>query len=209
MLVAPAHGFVMIAMPKCASTAIEKGISRFAEIELRGHKFKHMNYAGFARHLEPLLAARGYARTSYEVISLFREPIDWMFSWWRYRARDELADPTHHNHHHFTGNVDFETFAFEALEGSAPYAKLGRQSRMIRSPNGGIGVDRLFRYENLDSALEYLSERIGKRLKLSKRNVSPRRPMELSAEARARLEVLLEDDYKIYRSITDHGQFLR
>jgi hypothetical protein len=189
VIAAPERGVVFLAQTKCASTSIEEVLAPIAEIVGRREpRIKHLNYRDFVETVQPMLERFGFGRESYEVISLIREPIDWLHSWWRYRTRTELADPDHPRHEHYTGEVSFEDFSRSYMEGGPSFAEVGRQAEFVVDLSGGIGVDRLFRFEELDVALEYLGMRLGKRLPdLEVLNSSPPRPLELSDSLRADL----------------------
>ena len=55
-------------------------------------KLKHINCAQFHELMVPVLRKGGYHRKDYEVVSLFREPVEWLESWWRYRKRPALSE---------------------------------------------------------------------------------------------------------------------
>jgi hypothetical protein len=134
MLIAPARGFVFLAMTKTGSTAIESAFGPYAQIvQKNSPQLKHTRYARFERFLAPFLAASGWPRESYEVVCAFREPIDWLHSWWRYRSREAIADPSHRAHKNYTGNVSFEEFARAYINGTHQFARVGRQAKMVKA----------------------------------------------------------------------------
>ncbi len=95
MLLAPGKGFVFLASTKSGSTSIETAFMTHSQMILRKPPaIKHTTYAGFQRFLQPFLNSKGFPRESYEVVCVVREPIDWLSSWWRYRSREKLANPT-------------------------------------------------------------------------------------------------------------------
>lgn len=199
MLLAPTRGFVFLAMPKAASTAIEEAFLPHSQIVLRGNpKFKHATYAQFQRFLQPFLAAQGFPRDSYEVVCAFREPVDWLASWWRYRSREELADPSNPIHRNYTGHVSFEQFVRAYMEGKEQFARVGRQFRFVQPRPGERGVDRIFRYERIDLLVEYLCEKVGEEVEIGVSNVSPKRSFDLSEECERDLREFLEPEYLIY-----------
>ena len=110
MIAAPQHGFVFLAMPKCASSAIEAAVTRQGLFSLSRNPLKHMQASEFEELVAPLIDFAGYPRSSYETLCLFREPIDWLHSWWRYRSRPALANPRSQKHENYTGHVTFEEF---------------------------------------------------------------------------------------------------
>ena len=57
MIALPAHGFVMLSMPKCASTTLVTSLKGHAEILMRVNpKLKHMNCRTFTKRMVPVLA---------------------------------------------------------------------------------------------------------------------------------------------------------
>lgn len=204
MIAAPRHGFVFLAMPKCASTAIERCLDPFGQLLTRGEPaLKHMTYRGFEQTVQPLLARCGYPRERYEVLCVFREPIEWLHSWWRYRARASLARPDAVRHRNYTGDVTFEQFCRAYIDGSEPYATtVGRQSRFVRGGAQLVGVDRIFRYDDLPAFGDHVAHRLGRRIDLRLHNVSPRGALMLPPATRAALREHLTPEYAIYDRVT-------
>ena len=85
----PGRDFVLLALPKTASTALERTLAPYAtEVVGSPPGQKHLPARGFVHTRTLDLAERGHPRESYELVTMFREPIAWLESWWRYRARD-------------------------------------------------------------------------------------------------------------------------
>ena len=197
MLLAPSHGFVFLAIPKTGTSAIETAFRPYAQVAPQGiPAIKHTRYVEFQRFLQPFLATKGFPRESYEVVCVFREPIDWLSSWWRYRSREKLADPAGLRHHRYTGDVTFEQFARAYMEGNNGEA---RQSRFVRARRGHAEVDRIFRYDRLDLLVDFLCEKIDKEVQVGVKNVSPERPFSLSEECERELREFLRPEYRIYQ----------
>jgi hypothetical protein len=197
MLLAPRHGFVFLAIPKTGTSAIETAFRPYAQIAPQGiPAIKHTRYAEFQRFLQPFLAAKGFPRESYEVVCVFREPIDWLSSFWRYRSRGKLADPSSPKHRRYTGDVSFEQFAREYMEGSN---QGGRPSAFVRARSGQAEVDRVFRYDRLDLLVNFLCEKIGEDVELGIKNVSPKRSFSLSEECERELREFFQPEYRIYQ----------
>lgn len=206
MIIVPQHGLVFLAMTKCASTAIEDELYDDGHIVTKGNpRLKHMTYRGFKRHFVPLLRRHGFPRTSYEVVSMFREPIEWLHSWYRYRARDELARATGPRQRNYSGNVSFDQFAQAYIDQSEPYATgIGRQANFVRSPSETVGVDRVFRYDEMPVFVDYLSEKLGRPMHLQALNVSTRtQKLRVSRDMRDALRAHLATEYYIYETHAD------
>jgi hypothetical protein len=199
VLLVPAKGFVFLAATKCGSTSIEAAFMTHAQVILQSPpNIKHTTYAGFQRFLQPYLASAGFPRESYEVVCAFREPIDWLSSWWRYRSRANLANPANPRHGNYTGEMSFERFARAYMAGNERFARVGRQSRFVRPPQGEAEVDRIFRYDRLDLLIDYLCEKVGERVEVGIANASPERTFSLSEECEAELREFLAPEYRIY-----------
>lgn len=198
----PGHGFVLLALPKTASTTLERALAPYASLVISSPPArKHLPARGFEREFVPALAARGHPRDSYEVVTMFRDPVAWLESWWRYRAR-EGARPGNS-----TAGMPFEDFArsYVAGDGSAPTPK-GRPSRFI-SVDGAVGVDRVFSLERPDVWGPWFSERVGRSLDFGRRNVSTAAPGELSEDTRAALTRHFAPEYDVWRRVETTGQW--
>lgn len=197
MLVSFRHRLVIFAMPKCASSALEHALAPGMDMVLRGHPgMKHTNFRKFDRHLRRYLES--FSNASFETFCLFREPQDWLRSWWRYRSRDDIPDKAKSS-----AGLSFEEFAHAHIEERPGAADFGRQSRFVSTGDGDIGIDRLFPYEDSDRWLGYLTERLERDIELGLENTSPRRSDSdaLSPSTDARLREHLARDYEIYDSI--------
>jgi hypothetical protein len=199
VLLAPGKGFVLLAPTKTGSTSIEAAFLAHSQIILQSPpSFKHTTYAGFQRFLQPYLASGGFPRESYEVVCAFREPIDWLASWWRYRSRNKLADPTNPRHRNYTGDVSFEEFARAYMDGSEQFAQVGRLSRFVSPCPGEPEVDRIFRYDRLDLLIDFLCEKVGEEVEVGSANTSPQRSYSLSEECERELREFFAPEYRIY-----------
>src|SRR5260370_33028597 len=100
MLISIKHKFVFICVPKCASTSIETALKQHANIVLGGvPRLKHTTYAEYRQYLLPFFAMKiGTSIESCQPVALFREPIDWLFSWYSFRSRTDLQNPDHQRH---------------------------------------------------------------------------------------------------------------
>jgi hypothetical protein len=202
MLLAPRHGFVFLAMRKTGSTAIEAAFRPYAQLAHQGGApaIKHTNYADFQRFLEPYLAAKGWPRSSYEVVCVVREPLDWLSSWWRYRSRKELASPSHQNHRSYAGHVSAEQFAYAYMKGEGQLvARMVRPSEFVLPLPGRAEVDRVFRYDRLDLLISFLREKVGEEVEVSFKNVSPKeREFSLPETCERELREFFAPEYRIY-----------
>lgn len=203
MMAFPAHGFVLLAMPKCASTSIESALSPYASLVIdKPPSRKHLGCSGFTKRVAPGLAADGHPRDSYELVTMFRDPIRWLESWWRYRAR--LDDDTDNS----TQDLSFEDFAraYVDADPTAPTPR-GRPGTFI-TIDGVVEVDRILAVERPDVWQAWFGERLGVTVGVERRNVSTERVVpELSEATRAALVDYFAPEYAVQARLAETGQW--
>jgi hypothetical protein len=192
VLAFPDKGFVFLSTPKTGSTAIEAAFAhRAAMLIRRPSSLKHMTARRFERVIAPILDEFGYPRESYELVCVIREPVDWVASWWRYLSRPAVAGQPQ-----YTGDLTFDEFAGRVV---GREIKIGNLGRFVRNAEGQEVVSTMFRYDHLDRAVAWMAERLRVDApELEQTNVSPQRPMEISATTRARLEEHFAGQAKLY-----------
>ena len=198
MIAAPKYGFVVLAVPKSGSTALEAAFARHAQLVTSGpHSLKHVGAEGFERDIAPLLDQHGYARADYETCALVRDPVSWMSSWWRYRSRPGIVGTAT-----YTGDMSFDEFVGQVATGEID---LPSQSSYVNRADGTPGVDRLYRYEDLDECLAWLRGCLGpkkaRKTELRQRNVSPDREHDVSAATRDLVEQTYAADLALHRDV--------
>jgi len=197
MLVSFTHRFTFLAMPKCASTALETALGPRMELQVGATPAdKHMNLRRYDRQYRRWL--EDIAAAPMETVCLFREPVDWLFSWWRYRGRPGIPDKSKS-----TAQLSFETFVDHYLDHGTGPSRIGRQSRFVSRPDGQVGVDHLFRYDDIDGLLGWIGERTGWLIAPDRVNISPapHQAAALSPALRRRLEDELSADFRVYETI--------
>ncbi|MBB5514900.1 hypothetical protein FHS89_000906 [Rubricella aquisinus] len=195
MIASLKHRIAFLAMTKTGSTAIETALRPQCEVMMSGHPgLKHMQLRKFNRMVRPLFSQVG---VEVETTCLFREPLDWLGSWYRYRQRPEIP-----NARNSTADLSFRAFVEAYLsEDQPPFARIGRPSNFIRDTEGQIGIDHLFRYDQFDLFERFISDRFGQRFSFRTENVSPRIRLEVEPALRQKVEQALSEDYDIYESI--------
>jgi hypothetical protein len=186
-----------IAVPKTGSTAIEAALEPFASASfVRPPKIKHMTHKRFNRFLRPWLAMEGVE--DIETVAVMREPVSWLGSWYRYRARDELK-----GHPNSTAGISFDTFveAYLMPANRPAYAMLGSQAQQLSRKQDEIGIDHLFRYEELNTLMIFLENRFATQIMLDRFNVSPKLEMPLSTPLLRRLKDQNPLDFATYEAI--------
>lgn len=184
---------VVLATPKTGSSALETALDGTAAlITRRPPELKHTQAFKYrklvARYLEKTAGGR------FSVVAVMREPVDWLGSWYRFRQRSSrINDPQG------TGGLSFEEFVAGYVTTPRPrFAEVGSQFRFLSDGAGGVGVDRLFCYEQMDSLVRFLEERLERTIVLPLENVSPRGDGELSAAMLVRLKSFCPEDFDLY-----------
>ena len=196
------NGIGFICVPKCGSTSVERFIRPKGDFSLSGNpRLKHISYEHMEEHIWPLLA-KLHLRTPY-MFAIVREPVNWVESWYRFRARDELAPPEHPQHHDYSGNLCLPEYVEAVLLTRPPsHARIHSQFSYLRNKAGTVGVDKIIALENVDAEVPALLAQYNIFVDKPKerRNVSEvREAAALPNELRARLLAHLEMDEKLYR----------
>ncbi|WP_374375134.1 hypothetical protein [Tabrizicola sp.] len=195
MLVFFEQRLAFLATPKTGSTAIAAALESLAAVSIqRPPLLKHTTVHRYRRFIGPYLEAA--SKDSFTLVALMREPKDWLGSWYRFRQREETEAGKS------TRGMGFDDFVRAWCQDPRPdFADVGSQARFLR-PRQGQGVDRLFRYEEIDGFVHFLEERLGCEIILPRLNVSPPGATELSAETEALLREVAAEDFALYATLT-------
>lgn len=195
MLVFWEERLVFLATPKAGSTALAMALESLASVSIqRPPLLKHTTVHRYRRFFGPYLEAA--SKTDWTVVAMMREPRDWLGSWYRFRSREDQPDPSRS-----TRGMNFDDFVRAWCQDPRPaFADVGSQARFLR-PRQGQGVDRLFRYEEIDTFVDFLEDRLGCEITLPRVNVSPKGATDLSAETEALLHRVAAEDFELYASL--------
>jgi hypothetical protein len=196
----PGRDFVLLAMPKTASTSLERTLAPYAtEVVGSPPGQKHLPARGFVHTRAPRLAEQGHPRESYELVTMFREPIAWLESWWRYRAREDSRQST--------ADMTFEEFALHYLarDADAPVPR-GRPARFVHA-QGAIAVDRIFSVAHPEVWSAWFSERVGAPLEFERRNTSDAERGALAFATREALVAHFAPEYEVWRRLEATGEW--
>ena len=161
MLISLKHRFVFLSNMKAASTTIETSLAPFAELQrLYPRNSKHFSLAQMAQAF-PAILQNPDVRSRLVVFGVVREPRDWIVSWFNYRSRAQIADPTHHQHDQYCGDMDFEHFA-RAVTSPAPppYAWVEPQHHFL-GHNGQCACDYVIDFDHFDRDFAQLCDLLG------------------------------------------------
>jgi len=184
----------LLATPKTGSTAIAAALESLAAVSIqRPPLLKHTTVHRYHRFVGPYLEAASKDR--FTLVALMREPRDWLGSWYRFRQREE-TDPARS-----TAGISFDDFVQAWCRDPRPdFADVGSQARFLR-PRQGAGVDRLFRYEQIDAFVAFLEDRLECEITLPRLNVSPAGATDLSPATEALLQASAAEDFALYQSL--------
>lgn len=195
MLVFWEQRLAFLATPKTGSTAIAAALESLAAVSIqRPPLLKHTTVHRYLRFIGPFLEAA--SKDTFTVVALMREPTDWLGSWYRFRQRDETDAGKS------TKGISFDDFVRAWCQETRPdFADVGSQGRFL-SPRQGVGVDRLFRYDEIDTFVHFLEERLGCEIILPRLNVSPPGATVLTPETAALLRTHAAEDFALYETLT-------
>jgi len=198
MLIFWKQRLVVLATPKTGSTAIEAALDGVASTAfLRPPEMKHTPAYRYQRFLKPYLQNTAHG-AAFEAVALMREPVDWLASWFRFRQRPDL-DGTARS----TRGMDFDAFARAYMADPRPEcADVGGQARFLSGMEGTpLGVDRVFRYEDMAGFVAFLEDRLDMAIRLPRVNVSPEGEAALSLWVDRDLRRFLIAEYRIYDTL--------
>ncbi len=203
---------VVLSQQKTGTSALIHALSSRADMFIKQPSaLRHMKYAEFCNFICPMFQKKvGAGREAFEVISVMREPLDWVGSWYRFRARSELADTSHPRHAEYTGAMSFDQFVWDICarrtKPTPMHAAISTPLGVAVSPDGLLEIDRLFPYEDM-SGLHALLEKItGEPLKTIPVNVSPTIALTLSEEPRLALQKLYQNEIELHASLDASGR---
>jgi hypothetical protein len=164
---------------------------------------RHTNYQEYDEYIAPWLASRtSDDLADFKVFAVFREPTEWLFSWYRFRQRREVSPDVVAEHPEYTGHIGWDEFLRAYLNRPRPeFARVGVQSSFVLDREGQIGPDGIFAYDKLNSLVDELSRRIGEHIELDRFNESPRTEGRVEDRHYALCRECLVDDYRIYDSL--------
>ncbi|AHM05316.1 hypothetical protein roselon_03040 [Roseibacterium elongatum DSM 19469] len=189
---------VLMAVPKTGTTALEEALLPHADAAIvNPPQMKHCTVRRYRNQLARFFEHRG--SRPLDLVAVMREPVDWLSSWYRYRARDAIAGaPTS------TAGLGFDAFVEDWLrDAPSEPARVGRQSRFLDYEDGAVGVDHLFRHDRMGDVVAFLEDRLSVSLDLPSRNVSPNGAPGLSPQTEARLRRDASEEFALWDALCD------
>ncbi len=204
MIIAPSHGFVLLSVPKVASTSLDEALAGYHEVVPGKPPAKHQNLLNFHRHTVPKIRRLGFEREAYEVVALFRDPVSWLESWWRYRQRPDVRE---HKAERFTGDLTFAEFARLFLTDKDATGIKGRPAKFVAGDvDRGARIDRIFAVDRPEVWTAWFSERVGSPVEVPRRNrAGARQPADLPEALEAELRAWFAPEYDVLDRLRDDG----
>ena len=195
MMISLKAKIAFLAMPRAASTSIENVLLPYSDIAFKKFpRFKHINLAIYNIRLRPFLDTNNF--TDIETTAIFREPVSWLASWYKYRS-----DPAIKFRQNSASGLSFNEFVEAYLMDSPPdFAKVGQQSKFVMAKNSTCGIDNLFKFTNLSGFQSFLSERLSTEIVFDHKNESSNIATQLSPDLQRELESRFAVDFDIYDS---------
>jgi hypothetical protein len=197
MLVFFDERLVLLSVPKTGTTAYQSALRDRADIVVANPpELKHAPLYRYNRFFRPMFEK--VCDAEMETIAVMREPISWLGSWYRYRQRPFMEGKPNSTH-----GISFDDFVRAYLRGDKPgFANVGSQAKFLEPRPNGTAVTHLFRYEDPDQLKTFVQERLKVNLSLQRENVSPERPIQLSADIADKLRRKSAAEFELYDSIS-------
>ena len=149
MVISDSHRFIFLAVPKTGSSSIEAAFELYTSPLTRQFN-KHATARTLMRDLP------GEIWRDYFKFAFVRNPYDRIESWYYYRQREELADPAHPRHNLYTGDRAFAEF----VDWFPRHDLIFKQTDFIAPLGGGLLIDRVCRFENLQADFASVCEQL-------------------------------------------------
>ncbi len=196
MLVSRFPPIVFFAVPKTGSVSIETAFApHFDMVMSKNPSLKHMTVRTYDASLRHFVSRR-VAKDPVK-LAVVREPLDWILSWYRYRTRSEIdGKPAS------SKGVSADDFILSYMsDDPAPYARIGSQHEFLHNKAGELGVDQLYRFDNLAPLIAYLNKRLRVDVTIDHLNASPKSAELVSPEIAAAYRRYAAKEFTLYESV--------
>ena len=156
MLISTRKKFIFVSNTKTASTSIELLLKHHSQIVITAPPYlKHMNYRDIIHMFDKLFQKPEYNVNKFYKFGVFREPVDWIISWFNYRSRQRIANPKHRGHSTYLGNISFEEYV-----DSIDKDWLKPQKYKFINEKGENAMDFLIDYDRLEQDLAFIWKKL-------------------------------------------------
>ncbi len=171
---------IYLANPKTGTTSFEHAFRSHADLKESRLLPKHIPFRRYKKKFPQIVR-------EYEVIACVRDPLDTLYSWYRYRSR-----PTLRGHPNSSAGRSFEEFFDEWCKPDpAPYADVGASVGFVLNERGQVAKAlTLFRYEDRMALSSFVAERLDlQSVPSANRNVSKKTDPGTSLPLRNRVDI--------------------
>jgi hypothetical protein len=196
MLVFYKERLVLLSVPKTGTTALMTALRDRADIVVADPpELKHAPVYRYNRFFRPMFEK--VCNVQMDTVAVMREPVSWLGSWYRYRQRPFMQGKSNATH-----NVSFDDFVQAYMRGKRPeFANVGSQANFLEPRPNGTAVTHMFRYEDPQKLLDFLTKRVGEISELKRENASPKMTLELSEETERKYRRKCANEFSLYNSI--------
>lgn len=204
MLVSTEHKFVFLSNRKCASSSLVHSLKPYCSVVFESdQRVRHTNFKEYRKYILPFLKHKvGDEVKGYDVFCLFREPTDWLHSWYRFRTRSAVSPEVTPGHWEYAGHRTWPEFMADCFKWNSPrYAVRTRQWKFVTAKNRKVDGITLVRYDDIDAFTKLIGERVGQEIDVVRWNVSPKADSGPSDDDRLTCRKNMARDYEIYDAI--------
>lgn len=197
MLISRFPPIVFFAVPKTGSVSVETAFApHFDMVMSKNPNLKHMTVRTYDASLRHFVSRR-VAKDPLK-LAVVREPLDWILSWHRYRMRPEIdGKPAS------SKGVSADDFILSYMSDEPqPYAQIGGQHSFLTNKAGELGVDKLFRFDDLGTLVAYLNKRLRVDVSIDHLNASPKPADDVSADVAEAYRIYAAKEFALYESVT-------
>ncbi|MEO9895178.1 MAG: sulfotransferase family 2 domain-containing protein [Paracoccaceae bacterium] len=199
MLISVSKRFIFVANTKTASTSIENALLPHGDIIASGTpERRHMPLQKALKSYPYLFNHPDHARQKFFKFGVMRDPIDWIYSWFRYRKGNAVESP-------LPQDLDFETFwrrqdwNIVRMNGNKHL-----QLQAFQGRKGNILADLIIPYHRINDIYPDVARLLGVDPGLPQHNVSKLPndrdfPEDLQDEMRA----FYEEDYALWDTLEE------
>lgn len=200
MLIGVKKRFLFIANSKTASTSIESALMNHAEIHRGGAPWrKHILMREALREYDFLFSQPGYRPDQFFKFGVMRDPVDWIYSWFRYRKGNTVADqlPPEMTFEQFWAKDDWNKWRASGVP--------RLQSDFFTYPRGWTIADYIIPYDEVDQHFPKICKHLGIKAALPRANVSAisGSPHDLSPAILDDVRAFYQADYALMERLPD------
>jgi hypothetical protein len=201
MLISVQKRFVFVANTKAASTSIEAMLAPHAEIARPGGaRLKHISLGTIRYDYGFLFDLPEYPFESFFRFGVFRDPVDWLGSWFRFRKGNQVEAP-------LPAEMTFAEFwAMKDWNIRRTDGEPLLQRDMFCDGRGELMTDILLPYDRIDALLPQVMAGLGIEGQLRRLNVSVlgRDELQIPAALHDEIREYYAADYRILDDIDRH-----